>query len=75
MLCLPRLPSVVGQVVPQEEIQEQNNLLQALFTGCARKITKFSFTGDTPSNYTNEICSLKLPHDMLQGTEYKLHVL
>lgn len=30
MLCLPRLPSVVGQVVPQKEIQEQN-LLQALF--------------------------------------------
>lgn len=37
MLCLPRPPSVVGQVIPQEEIQKQNNLLQALFTGCARK--------------------------------------
>lgn len=73
-LALPRLLSVVSQMVPQEEIHEQNNLLQCLFPGAALKHTKFGtfYSGHSFSIIPRKLCTLKLPYDMPQGIQHKL---
>lgn len=65
-----------GPSDPTRGNPKPKNLLQALFTACARKKNpNLPLLGTLLQIIPMKSCTLKLPYYMLQGIEYQLHML